>query len=263
MLPPAHLGITLGPLFRHVADGAVWRDDAVEECFPPRQYIADEYERYVAFAVAQGQFDRLLPRLRARRSERDAAVSELAVAFMFHRDGFSILEWEPFGADRRRGEYRLHVGDGVTIFVEVKRPRWEGELSPEERAAHRQLPKYIGGEGRFVDSVTPLRIVCDNALPKLTGHESSLLVVADDLFLGYQENSWAAKVALYAPQLGVEGYSATSGPFLVPAFSVLGGVMTFWHDRQGNREFDQASYGHRLYMNPNAQDAVRLPERRV
>jgi hypothetical protein len=261
MLPPAHLEIRLGPLFRTVADGAVWRNDPAEEWFPSRQSIADELEKYFAFAVAQNQFDRFLRRLRARRSERDAAISELAVAFMFERDGFRVLEWEPVGAGSTTGEYRIAAGEGQSIFVEVKGPGWEGELSPEERDVRKVLPKYIHLQGRMVDCVTPLRQACDKAFPKFQGSEPSLLVIDDDLFLGLGENQWACEVGLYGQgRPGAEGWAGADGAFFQKRFSVLGGVMIFWADRNEAREFDRTAYGRRLYLNPNAQDQARLPE---
>jgi hypothetical protein len=51
MLPPHHIGITLGPLFRTIADDAGWPDDPVEQFFPRSQIVADEYERYLGRQV--------------------------------------------------------------------------------------------------------------------------------------------------------------------------------------------------------------------
>ena len=95
MLPAEHHGINLGPLFRTVADSAKWRDDKAEECFSSAQYMADELERYLQFAIAQGVFERFLPRLREESSHRDGAFNELATAFMFCRDGFGITKGDP------------------------------------------------------------------------------------------------------------------------------------------------------------------------
>jgi hypothetical protein len=46
------------------------------------------------------------------------------------------------------GEYLIDTPEGQHVFVEVKSPGWEGELSDEERTAGRaKQPKYQQEEG--------------------------------------------------------------------------------------------------------------------
>ena len=144
MPPPSE--INLGSLTQTVLDGAVWRNESE---FPAFQTWADEVERVFSFLVAQNVFERFLPRLRAR--ERDGALAEARAGFFFHRNRFHILDWEPIAVPNRPGDIEIQWQDGEPLFIEVKGPGWEGELSPEEiRSGRQHLPKYVNAEGRAV-----------------------------------------------------------------------------------------------------------------
>jgi len=90
MTPPKH--VKLGSRTRAIVEGAIPNES---DEFPAHQAWADDVERVLAFLEMQGQFQRYLPRLRARAKERDAALAEARAGFYFHQKNFSILQWEP------------------------------------------------------------------------------------------------------------------------------------------------------------------------
>jgi hypothetical protein len=181
-MPPPD-DVILGPLTRTVLDGAVWRDASV---FPAFQDWADEVEGVLSFLESQRKFETFLPRLRAR--ERDGAFAEARVAFFFHRNGFDITDWEPAAVVGRPGDLEVRWRNSEPIFVEVKGPGWEGELTLEQIQAGRQHgPKYINAEARAVGPVSRVLYAVDKAIPKLDVTRCNLVVVVDDLFLSPTE----------------------------------------------------------------------------
>lgn len=100
------------------------------------------------------------------------------MAFFFHRNGFKNISWEPQGANFNVGEFEIQWGSLTPIFVEVKGPRWEGELSEEEmKGPRRELPRYIHAEARWVDSIGKVIAAGKKAIPKFYHNRPNLLVV--------------------------------------------------------------------------------------
>lgn len=167
--------VMLGPLTKEIYCSASWGD---EDEFPSSQEWADEVERVLSFLEAQGQFDRYLPRLRGKLTQRDGALAEARVAFFFHRNGFKLISWEPRGASSRVGEFKVQWNSLQPIFIEVKGPRWEGELSEEElKGPRRHQPRYINSEARWFDSIGKVIAAAEKAVPKFLSDEPNLLVV--------------------------------------------------------------------------------------
>lgn len=213
MPPPEH--VTLGPLTRTVLDGAVWREQSL---FPVSQVWADEVERVLAFLSAQGVFETFLPRLRARESERDGALAEARVGFFFHRNGFRILQWEPAEVPDHPADIEIQWRDTDSIFVEVKGPGWEGELSPREHQDRRQhLPKYNEhkSEARSTDPIERVFYGVSKALPKLPIHRINLVVIVDDLFFSPLDlpQSYVADALAYGIRDPI--YETVGGVFLL------------------------------------------------
>lgn len=179
MPPPDE--VKLGPLTRTVLNGAVWRDKSK---YPAFQEWADEAERVFAFLEAEGVFERFLPRLRAREREKTAALAEARAGFFFKRNGFRILRWEPEEVPDHPGDVDIQWRESEPIFVEVKGPDWEGELTETERRASRKnLPKYISAEGRWIAPQDRVLYAITKALPKLAERRTNLVVIVDDLFM--------------------------------------------------------------------------------
>lgn len=201
-----------------------------------------------SFALARGQFTKpYLSRLIASVSQRDSALDELRVAFFFDRNSFRINRWGPVGANGLEGEFTICGPSLQEIFVEVKSPGWESELSRQEiEAGRKALPKYINGEARWYDPQAAIRFAIQKAYPKFRNDQPNLLVIADDLFVSLQHGTdWAARTALYSRE----------GCLTNNAYQNLEGVGISWtvnNDRE-------VWYRMRLFLNPNAVLAVRLP----
>jgi hypothetical protein len=214
--------VQLGPLTRSILDGAPWRDVSV---FPASQHWADEVERVLSFLTTQGVFARFLPRLRARETERDGALAEARTGYYFHRNGFQVLKWEPEEVAGRPGDLDIRWSDSEAIFVEVKGPGWEGELTPEEIAAGRQhQPKYINAEARAMDPVERVIYAVDKALPKLSSERINVVVVADDLFFSPTEIPKTLLLGRLATMLRDEVYRNVGGIFMLNAVSYTEGT---------------------------------------
>jgi hypothetical protein len=178
---PAEIGmamndqVRLGPLTEIIFNGASWRG---ADAFPSNQIWADEVERVLSFLQAQGQFENYLPMLRGKLTQRDGALAEARVAFFFHKNGFKITSWRPLGASSYLGEFEIQWNSLPCIFVEVKGPRSEGELSEEElNGPRRHQPRYLDGEARWVDSIGKIVAAAEKALPKFLPDRPNLLVV--------------------------------------------------------------------------------------
>jgi len=147
----------LGPLTSAMCDSASWKG---QDDFPSSQLWADEAEKVLSFLQVHGQFQRYLPVLKGKITQRDGALAEARVAFFFHRNGFSILSWEPKGASNRFGEFEIQWKNTRPIFVEVKGPRWEGELEDNEKfGPRRSQPRYLNAEARCVNPVEKLSVL--------------------------------------------------------------------------------------------------------
>lgn len=204
--------VRLGPLSSAVYDGAPWAGDG----YPAWQMFADELELLLAFAARAGVLEMYCRELRGRASQRDSAIEELRVGNLLERNGFPITRWRPVGLSPKEGEFLVRSTGGAEIFVEVKSPGWEGEITPEERHAGRlQQPKYRGTETFYGNSSARVRFAIDKAYPKFDPKRFNLLVVADDLLfpLGYESSFWA-RDALYWD----------GGMFTTNAYENLGGV---------------------------------------
>jgi hypothetical protein len=239
--------VKVGPLLSTVIDRAGW---AGKDGFPAWQFFADEIERVLSFAAARGMFEMYLPELTGRTpSQRDSALAELRVAYFLDRNGFTISEWRPVGLAPKEGEFLARCPSGAEVFVEVKSPGWESELTQEQRLSGRLAePKYINGEARYADNSPAITFAVEKAYPKFSPVRHNLLVVADDLFLSmeYYPSMWARRAL----------YDSPDGKFATPAFERLGGVGLFWVKQQR----EQIWYEMPLFLNPFATEPTQLPD---
>jgi len=215
--------------------------------FPSNHVLADEIERVLSFLENKGQFDRYLPVLRGKLTQRDGAIAEARVAFFFNRNGFSIISWEPPGEKNRLGEFEIIWPNTKPIFVEVKGPRWEGELNDEElHRARCKEQKYPNGETRFVQPVERVIFEAEKAIPKFLPDKSNLLVVVGYL-LFVPPSDLPKKIIM--PQL----ISALSDE----RFSRIGGIMIF--DIQYNNKSESIEYQTIFINNPKALPVCTIP----
>jgi hypothetical protein len=174
--------IKLGNYVRLVMHGANWPDN---DDYPTHQARADDNERLFIWADHRGIFDRLLSRLRARPRERDAAISEIRSARFLESRGARMVSWEP-AETNRPGEFEVQWPASLPIFVEVKGPTWESELTEKGEALklRKQQPRFTGVQGRWSTSrTTCVRYAARKTMGKLNRDRPNLLVVADHLFV--------------------------------------------------------------------------------
>jgi hypothetical protein len=127
-----------GPVARRLISPNRWTD-----LYPAWPDYAKELDALLLFADKQSCLLRFTPRLESENTLRDEALNELRVAYLLHHSQFPIVQWDPPGLNGKVGEYLICTPEGQHIFVEVKSPGWEGNLSEEERRAGRtQQPKY-------------------------------------------------------------------------------------------------------------------------
>ncbi len=236
-----------GPIARRLICPDRWKDE-----YPAWPEYAKELDALLAFADERGRVAHFKPRLESKKAQRDEALDELRVAYWLNHKGFPISQWEPPGLNGKIGEYLIRAKDQTNIFVEVKSPGWEGELSDDERKAGRaQQPKYTGLEGGAVGNWIPVQKCIERAYPKFDPAQPNLLVVADDLHFGLYDCLDHVELALYNTH---KGYGMV-GYFTSPAFANLGGVGVF-RTIIGDRGVE---YQFRAFDNPFALPTARLP----
>lgn len=240
-------GVHLGPLTSTIRDGAVW---STEDQFPSDQTWADEVERVLSFAQVQGQFENYMRALRGNARQRHSALAELRVAFFFSRNHFPIVEWRPVGANGREGEFTVRTPSGQNVFVEVKSPSWEGELTDAEKTGDRkQQGKHFHAEARCIAPWERVQFAVDKSYGKFQSDTRNLLVIADDLFVSLEHGTnLQAGMALYSPN--------NNGCFTTTARQNLGGVSFFWI----KNNLVEVWYEMKLFLNPYALSAVAIPE---
>src|SRR5208282_6295314 len=118
-----------GPIARRLICPARWKD-----AYPARPEFAQELEVLLAYADGYG-VPNFVPRLEAKAAQRDETLNELRVAYWFDQFGFSVAQWDPPGLGGMVGEYLIKAPEQQNVFVEVKSPGWEGQLTDAERQA--------------------------------------------------------------------------------------------------------------------------------
>lgn len=241
--------ITLGHLVRTIREGATW-NDAHE--FPSSQPWADELERVLSFLCSQQMFSVFLPRLRGDSRQRDAALAEARVAFFFHRNGFRILAWEPHAGGSGPGDLEIQWRDADPLFIEIKGPTWQSELSEDEHrdGVRRRLPKYLDGEVRSLDTAGRIIYAIDKALPKFNPKRVNVVALASNLFVS----------PLDVPETRL--FDLLTDRLRVSTRRIVGGVVLFDAVCETERPCPCVEYRSRLIVNDVAlrplPEAVRL-----
>ena len=189
-----------------------------------------------------------------RTQERDDALQEIRVARFLHANAYPIVQWEPPGNGNYIGEFSVGVLP-APIFIEIKSPGWEAELSQEERDAGRaKQAKYQGIRGGADGPWRAIRSSIRKAYPKFRSTQPNLLVIADDRFMALA--GWgklAAEHALFIRSTALDG---EAGYFTTNEFENLGGVALFKTEvfLSGGLQ-----YTFLLYPNPAARIETALP----
>jgi hypothetical protein len=243
------------PLLHELVQGAQW---VGTDEFPSCVEWADAHETWLRFVKDTGGFAHYLPRLQGPKETRDETFAEIAVAyFLVTRCGMPLLEWEPLGANGKRGEFLL---GRQPVFVEVKSPGWEDEIVQAEGRDTERLkqPKYIHAEARATAPWASIRHAVRKAYPKMPDTMPTLLVINDDL--GVSLLDWGAivtEIGLYTPRNPghTTGYLAEDGPFVDARCARLGAVGVFRVDMVG----DGIRHRFAIFENPHALPAVAVP----
>ncbi|HMD83336.1 MAG TPA: hypothetical protein VKO18_01395 [Terriglobia bacterium] len=238
--------VMLGPLGSLVNSEARWTDE-----YPSWQQYADELEEVLNWTKAKGQWNSYLGALQGSNSQRDSALMEIRVAKYLESSGFLVVDWKPQGAGGNEGEYTVEGQSGQRVFVEVKSPGWEGEVSKEERDAGRLAePKLKDLEARAVASWERIQFAVDKAYKKFRGDTPNFLIIAGDLFISPQHAP-----ELHAAQALYSNVPPHPGYFTDQRYDKLGGVGFFWIDSDGAG----VQYYMRVFLNPNALNETALP----
>jgi hypothetical protein len=165
------------------------------------------------------------------------------------------VQWEPPGLNGKVGEYLIGTPEGQNVFVEVKGPGWESQLSDTERQAGRaKRPKYQHLEGGPLANWEPGQKCISRAYPKFAPTQPNLLIIADDLKVPLHESLEQVEIGLYVDH---ERYGER-GCFTSAEFEDLGGLGIFRSVSLPSLA-ESIEYEFKLFDNPFALPIVGLP----
>jgi hypothetical protein len=154
----------------------LWKGDKVR--FAPDQAFIEDIVSLLVFLERHQQIDRYLPRFRGKYTQVNGALAEVRISFFLEKIGFTIIEWEPLGAGNHEGEFIVQLENSPKIFIEVKAPTWESELTQEEKIGLRKnQTKYLSREARFVNPVSLIKKAICKAVPKFKDDEMNILAI--------------------------------------------------------------------------------------
>lgn len=193
------------------------------------------------------QIEKYIPRFKGKQTQVIGALAESRISYFLEQNGFKICTWEPAGAGNYEGDFTVQLGNLPQIFVEVKAPTWEGELTREELLGERKLqPKYLHAEARFADPVSLIVGAIEKALPKFEKNKINLLAVGGYLsFLSPFEiprNIFEPKINYELSKINIE---------------YLGGIFILDSGNWGNG----IQYKSYYIRNPVVQSISSLPEK--
>jgi hypothetical protein len=241
----------LGPVARKLINPDAWTGG-----YPGPPAYVRELDALLHFANQNGYLGRFVSNLEARDRQRDKALNELRLSYLFKNLGFGISEWDPPGANGKKGEFMLSWPDESSVFVEIKSPGWESELSPAQlNAGFAKRSKYAGWNGGAVGNWQAVHrcISSEKTYPKFLSTQPNLLIMSDDLKLSLHDSLFQVEAALY----GEKHFYGEDGYFTTNRFENIGGLGVF-------NAFSVApsrgmEYKFIVYANPNALPATRLP----
>jgi hypothetical protein len=205
---------------------------------------AQEIEEVLRFLDGNGQLGRFRSRLSDDLRARDAALAEGRAGRVLVQLGCHILRWEPPSLTGKPGDLEVEWPGAPPIFVEVKGPDWQSELSTAElRSPRKAQGKWVDLEARAVSpTASPLDVTQRNALKKFSRTRANLVAIVDDLFVSPAQARGV-----------IEG--SIREFFLKPEVGVLGGILFVTPDYIAG----QIRYFINFYENPLASQPCQLP----
>jgi hypothetical protein len=249
---PGSGALQLGPVARRLLSPDKWTDG-----YPAWAAFSRELDALLYWADLKGCLSRFLGPLESRNHQRDEALNELRLAYLFDSLGYPVIQWDPPGANGKIGEFLLDTPEKVPVFSELKSPGWESELSPAQIKAGRQhLPKYNGLDGGAVGNYQPVHrcMASPKTYPKFTDNQANLLIISDDLKLSLHDTLFQVEGALYGPKqhYGEDGYFTTN------RFENIGGLGVFY--AYSSAASQGLEYKFVIYENHHALPATKLPQ---
>jgi hypothetical protein len=242
--------LRLGAVARKLLNTDKWRGD-----YPAWPAYSRELDELLHFANLNGYLGRFIRNLESKDRQRDKALSELRLAYMFRHLKFAIPGWDPPGANGMTGEFMLSWPGEPEVFVEIKSRGWESELTQAQiDAGLTKLLKYDVWKGGAVGNWQAVHacISSPNCYPKFTPQQPNLLVIADDLNVALHDSLFQVHQALFGEQrfFGEEGYFNTN------RFENIGALGVFNFSSRG----EGVEYEFVVIRNPSALSATRLPQ---
>jgi hypothetical protein len=215
--PPKH--VVVGPLTNRLLSVAEWKP---HNKFPVHQSWADEFERALVLLEDEGMLDQIIHRLKI--GER-GVWAEIWAANYFYQNGFKITQWEPEYVPGIPGDLEVVIGSSTPLFVEVKRPGWQGELTNKEYELGRhEESKNRNREARSYDNVLPIIHSVTKALPKFSAISPNVVVIVDDLFVTPLDDLPEVLSPKLDASLAPSKYDVVSGILLLNLRSIAGCV---------------------------------------
>ncbi len=241
--------LRLGPVARKLINPDRWRGE-----YPAHPEYSRELDALLHFAKQNGYFERFEPNIENKDRQRDKALNELRLAYLFRSLGFGISAWDPPGANGMTGEFMLTSPGEPDVFVEIKSRGWESELTQAQKdAGLAKLLKYDVWKGGAVGNWQAVHacISSDNCYPKFLPTMPNLLIMADDLNVSLHDTLFQVREALFGEKriFGEDGYFTTN------RFENIGalGVFNFGARSRG------VEYEFIVFRNPSALPATQLP----
>lgn len=241
--------LNLGPVARRLINPDRWTG-----MYPAHEEYALELDALLDFANTEGYLRRFLPNIENKDRQRDKALSELRLAYLFRSLGFAIPQWDPPGANGMKGEFKLATPSEPDVFVEIKSRGWESELTQAQiDAGMAKLLKYDVWKGGAVGNWQAVHacISSTNCYPKFLPTQPNLLIMADDLNVSLHDSLFQVHQALF----GEKRFFGEDGYFTTNRFENIGalGIFNFAARGQG------VEYEFVIFRNPNALPATQLP----
>jgi hypothetical protein len=242
----------LGPVARKPINPDAWRGG-----YPGPDAYVKEFESLLHFANQNGYLERFRPNLESIDRQRDKALNELRLAYLFAGLGFGIGEWNPAGANGKIGEFLLNTPEKQSVFVELKSRGWESELTEaQKKAGLAKSTKYEVWKGGAIGNWKAVHecIKAENCYPKFRNDSPNLLVMADDLRVSLTDSAFHVGAALF----GEARFYQEDGYFTTDRFENIGelGIFNCFSDALSRG----MEYEFTIYENPKALPATRLPE---
>jgi len=188
----------IGPFTQQFMSGATWNG---QDDFPGLQEMANDVEDVLIFLDRESLLGAFSAQANKQPNprKRDELFAEARAAYFLATNGFKVVGWHTSGAGNKEGEFNISLGGSPNIFVEVKAPGYQGEISwminanPKHESPNlqhlkdrRKQPKFITGAAEgfaLAPHLDCMNVVRKNVLPKLMNTCPNLAIVVDDCFI--------------------------------------------------------------------------------